>query len=208
MNRSAIVVGFFVASFSLGASGVACGGNTPPADVPASSATAPASSAPVADIAPTTPAAGTTAPAPTADPPAPPAPPPVEMPPSFVTAQTNLFAFGDRLNDAITGANGDCAKMGTALNKVVSDAAFPKAFKGYIAEVLKLKPEQRDAAKAAWEANQKKYDNMGEPVKACAKTPGVKAATDKMKKIFTDNLKPLLEALAGAGAAPTTPTKK
>ena len=218
MNRSGIVWGFFVASMTLGtlgtlgASGVACGGNTPPADGPATSASAPASSAPVSDVTPATPDPATSAatPAPSADPP-PAAPPPVDLPPAFVAAQTSLFAFGDRLNDAINGANGDCAKMGTALNKVASDAGFSKAFKGYITEVLKLSPAQRDAAKTTWEANQKKSDSMMDPIKACEKNATVKAATAKIKKILTDNMKPLLEALTGAMAGGSTaapPPKK
>ena len=76
MNRSGIVWGFFVTSMAVGAvgafgaSGLACGGNTPPADAPAMSASAPASSAPVSDVTPTTPdpATSTAMPAPSADP--------------------------------------------------------------------------------------------------------------------------------------------
>jgi len=211
MRKSVIVSGFFAAQLAVVAL-AACGGKTPPADNAASSASAPAtSSAPAADTAAASASSATAdhTPAPSATPTPPAPPPPVELPASFVTVQTKLFGYGDQLNDAIKAAGTDCKKIGAAMNKVVSDPGFAKAFKDYIAEVTKLRADQRDQAKANFDAQQKKYDGMMDPVKACDKDAGVKAAQGKMQKIVQANMKPLMDALAGAmagGAASAAPS--
>ena len=69
----------------------------------------------------------------------------------------------------------------------------------------------REQAKTNWDESQKKYGAMMDPMKACDKDASVKAANTKMQGILKANMKPLMEALAGAaagGATPTTPPAK
>ncbi len=210
--RWSITSGLFATCIACSAALIACGNDATPQ--PASptatttSATAPTTSPPSSDAPAPTPtdgATGTATPAPTgAATTAPPATPPVQLPPSFVTAQNAFFVQADRLSDAVTTSAGDCAKLGAALEKIANDPAFGKAFKGYVDEAVKLKPEQRDAAKAAFDGNEKKFDALGDPIKTCEKNPRVKAAVDKMKSTFMASMKTLLKAFAGAmgGAEP------
>ena len=204
--RRAITWGFFASWIAVGATVGACGNSTPPAVTPADSASAPAATSAAADM-PATATATDTAPAPTTPPPAPTAAP-VQLPASFSTAEAVFFAQATRLSDAVSAANADCKKMGPGLNKVASDAAFTKSLKDYVAEAMKLTADQRDAAKANFKANEKKFDSTGEQIAACKKDPGVKAAMDKVKKTMMSTLKPLMDAFAGAmtgGATPTSP---
>lgn len=195
---------FLAASVAVGASVGACGNSAPPA-TPVASASAPqtATSAPSSD--PTPPASTTATPPPASTTAAtPPPPPPVTFPASFTAAQTAMFAQGDRIGDAVTAAGGDCAKLGAALDKIGGDPAFAKAIKDYVAEALKLTPEQQTAAKAAYDANQKKYDAMGDPVKACDKNARVKGAVKKIMKVMMGALEPLMKAFTGAMGAPAS----
>jgi hypothetical protein len=216
--KRSIAVGFIATWIAFGAAVVACGddGARPPATPSTATATAPADTAPTtagADVAATPSSTGMSAggantadstnatPAPTTT-----APPPVQLPASFTAKEAAVFAQGDRLGDAVTASGGACPKLGAALNKAVSDPAFAKALKEYATEAMKLTPEQSDAARERFQAYQKKFDAMGEQIRACKADPSVKAATAKVEKIMKDTLAPIMNGMAGGGArtAPST----
>jgi hypothetical protein len=207
MSKHTDIAKVLVCSIVMGAAAAACGGKAAPAATPDNTsvtttpptASSSGTSGDTASTPPSTPSSGDTSGGTTPTPP-PPEEKKVDMPASFVTAQTAYFAQADRLGDVVTQSGGDCKKMGAALNKVAADPAFAKSFKDYVSEALKLTPEQRVAAKAAYADNEKKFMGMKDQANACMKDPGLKSGLEKISKIMMSTLQPLLKAFADGAA--------